>query len=60
MPEIDWPEFPKLPDYEIKADGVLVKDKIYFKKLLIFRESYKTERDKYNEKKEIMEVQNEL
>ena len=49
-----------MPDYEIKADGVLVKDTSYFKKLLIFRESYKTERDKYNEKKELMEAQNEL
>lgn len=61
MPEIDWPQFPKLPDYEITKDGVLVKDENYFRQLLIFKESYKSERDKYNEKKEKLEEnKNEL
>jgi len=55
VPEIDWPEFPKLPEYEIKVDGILVKDENYFRRLLTFKELYKSERDKYNEKKEKLE-----
>lgn len=50
MPEINWPEFPKLPDYEVK-DGKVTTDEDYFRKLLTFREIYKSESDKYNEKK---------
>ncbi len=55
MPDIDWPEFPKLPDYELQNDGVLVKDEYYFKKLLTFKELYKTEQNKYNDKKSKLE-----
>lgn len=50
MPEINWPEFPKLPDYEVK-NGKVTTDEDYFRKLLTFREIYKSERGKYNEKK---------
>ena len=61
VPDVDWPEFPQFPEYEIRKDGVLVKDENYFRQLLIFRESYKSERDKYNEKKmKLEEEQNEL
>lgn len=52
IPEIDWPEFPKLPDYEITEDGILIKDENYFRQLLIFKEEYQTEIDKYNERLE--------
>lgn len=50
IPEINWPEFPKLPDYEVK-NGKVITDEDYFRELLTFREIYKSERDKYNEKK---------
>lgn len=50
MPEIYWPDFPKLPDYEVKNKKVTT-DEEFFRQLLIFREIYKSERDKYNEKK---------
>lgn len=60
MPDIDWPEFPKLPDYELK-NGKVTTDEDYFRKLLVFREIYKSERDKYNEKKrKLEEKENEL
>lgn len=60
VPEIDFPEFPKLPDYEITENGILVKDENYFRQLLIFKESYKSEINKYNEiKKKLEEPENE-
>ncbi|WP_405291968.1 hypothetical protein [Methanobrevibacter sp.] len=52
IPEIDWPELPKLPDYEITADGILIKDENYFRQLLVFKTEYQTEQNKYNEKLE--------
>lgn len=55
IPEIDWPEFPNLPEYE-KYNGKVTTDEEYFRKLLIFRELYKNERDKYNEKKMKLEA----
>lgn len=58
VPEIDFPEFPKLPDYEITEEGILVKDENYFRQLLIFKESYKSEINKYNEKKMKLEEKN--
>lgn len=54
MPDIEWPEFPKLPDYEVK-NGKVTTDEEYFRRLLVFREMYKTERNKYNEKKAMLE-----
>lgn len=56
--EIDFPEFPKLPDYEITENGILVKDENYFRQLLIFKESYKSEINKYNEIKMKLEENN--
>lgn len=58
VPEIDFPEFPKLPDYEITEKGILVKDENYFRQLLIFKESYKSEINKYNEIKMKLEEKN--
>jgi len=52
IPEVDWPELPKLPDYEITENGILVKDENYFRQMLIFKTEYQTEIDKYNEKLE--------
>lgn len=60
VPEIDFPEFPKLPDYEVTENGILIKDENYFRELLSFKESYKSEIDKYNEKKmKLEESENE-
>lgn len=58
IPEIDFPEFPKLPDYEKTENGILVKDENYFRQLLIFKESYKSEINKYNEIKTKLEEKN--
>lgn len=58
IPEINWPDFPKVGDYE-KKDGKIIIDEDYFRQLLIFKEEYKTERNKYNEKKEKLEAENE-
>ena len=56
VPEIDFPEFPKLPDdYEITEKGILVKDENYFRRLLVFKTLYKDLILEYNEKKENME-----
>lgn len=55
VPEMDFPEFPTLPDYEIKEDGILVKDENYFRRLLTFKTLYKDLIVKYNEKKEKLE-----
>lgn len=54
IPEINWPDFPKVGDYE-KKDGKIIIDEDYFRQLLIFKEEYKTERNKYNEKKAKLE-----
>ena len=56
--EIDFPEFPTLPDYEVAEDGILVKDENYFRRLLIFKELYKSEVNKYNEMKMKLEENN--
>ena len=58
IPEIDFPEFPKLPDYEKTKNGILVKDENYFRRLLTFKESYKSEINKYNEIKTKLEEKN--
>ena len=49
--DINWPEFPEVDEYEKTNNGRIAVDEDYFRKLLIFREIYKSERDKYNEKK---------
>ena len=60
IPEIDWPEFPELGEYEAR-DGKVTTDENYFRKLLMFREMYFNEQNKYNEKKmKLEENKNEL
>lgn len=54
IPEIDFPKFPELGEYEI-MDGKVVTDGDYFRNLLIFRTQYFNEIDKYNEKKRELE-----
>lgn len=55
IPEIGFPEFPKLGDYEKTSDGKIIVDENYFRQLLIFRESYKLMISEYNDKKELYE-----
>lgn len=60
MPEINWADFPELGEYETK-DGKVTTDEEYFRKLLIFRTLYLSEKDKYEEKRKLLEeIQNEL
>lgn len=54
VPDIDFPEFPELGDYEIN-DSKVTTDESYFRKLLIFRTQYFNEIEKYNEKKSRLE-----
>ena len=54
IPEIDWPEFPELDEYEA-SDGKVTTDEDYFRRLLVFREMYFNEQNKYKEKKEKLE-----
>lgn len=60
VPDVDWPDFPKLDDYEINEDGKITTDENYFRKILVFRAQYEDALDIYNDKKEKMEEQNEL
>lgn len=48
---MDFPKFPELGEYEKTEGGKIVTDEDYFRKLLIFKKIYESERDKYNEKK---------
>lgn len=52
VPEISFPTFPKLPDYEIIEEGIIIKDENYFRELLKFKAEYKDMIEQYNEKKE--------
>ena len=54
IPEVDWPEFPELGEYETK-DGKVTTDEDYFRKLLIFRTMYLDEQSKYEEKRKLLE-----
>ena len=53
--EIIFPDFPKLPEYEITEKGILIKDENYFRDLLKFKTEYKDMIEQYNEKKEELE-----
>ena len=54
-PEINWPEFPEVGEYEKTNNGKIAVDEDYFKRLLVFRTFYFDERDKYEEKKQLIE-----
>ena len=55
IPEIDFPEFPKLGDYEKTSDGKIIVHENYFRQLLIFRTQYKEMISEYLEKKNKLE-----
>lgn len=56
VPELEFPDFPKVSDYEIIEDGQkVIVDEIYFRKLLIFRIEYNSLISEYEDKKELYE-----
>lgn len=55
IPEIGFPEFPKLGDYEKTSDGKIIVDENYFRQLLIFKTQYREMISEYNDKKEVYE-----
>lgn len=55
VPEISWPEFPELGECEKIGNGKIATDEDYFRRLLVFRTFYFDERDKYEEKKKLIE-----
>ena len=54
-PDISWPEFPEVGEYEKTNNGKIAIDEDYFRRLLVFRTFYFDERDKYEEKKQLIE-----
>ena len=54
-PDISWPEFPEVGEYEKTNNGKIAVDEDYFRKLLVFRTFYFDEKDKYEEKKQLIE-----
>lgn len=55
VPEINFPEFPELREYEKVGENKIATDEDYFRRLLIFRTLYINEISKYNEKKRELE-----
>lgn len=55
VPEISWPEFPELGEYEKTGNGKIATDEDYFRKLLTFRTLYFDEIEKYEEKRKFIE-----
>ena len=53
VPEIEFPTFPKLPEYEYTLDGKVAVEGDFFRELLIFRTLYNSEMNKYIEIKEL-------
>ena len=54
-PDINWPEFPEVGEYEKTNNGKIAIDEDYLRRLLVFRTFYFNERDKYEEKKQLIE-----
>ena len=54
-PDISWPEFPEVDEYEKTNNGKIAVDEDYFRRLLVFRTFYFDERDKYEENKQLIE-----
>lgn len=54
-PDINWPEFPEVGECEKTNNGKIAVDEDYFRRLLVFRTFYFDERDKYEEKKQLIE-----
>lgn len=53
VPDITFPEFPNLGEYEKTKDGKIIISEDYIKKLYVFRTFYFDEKNKYEEKKKI-------
>lgn len=51
VPEIDFPVFPELGEYEKLENGKISTDEDFFRKLLTFRTVYNDAVEKYNESK---------
>lgn len=60
VPEVNWPTFPNLENYERSDNGKVTTDEKYFRKLLMFKTQYVDAVERYNENKERMEKKNEL
>lgn len=56
VPEIEFPEFPFIGNYEITENGILVEES-YFRELLIFKISYEECLSEYEEKKQTLQEQ---
>ena len=52
VPEINFPNFPKLENYEKLENDTVKVDGVYLRQILIFREKYKSEVEKYKNIKE--------
>lgn len=55
IPEIDFPDPPKLPEYEILEDGRIATEEEFFRRYLSFKTLYSDTILKYNEKKNKLE-----
>ena len=55
IPGVDWPELPELGDCETLKDGRIATDEDYFRKLLVFKTLYLDEKEKYEEKRKLLE-----
>lgn len=58
VPDVDFPEFPKLGEVE-KIDGKIATDEEFFRLLLMFRTKYFDAVSKYYDKKNLYEGENE-
>lgn len=55
VPDVDFPEVPKLGDYEILKDGRIATDESFFRNFLSFRALYSDALLKYEDKKKLYE-----
>jgi len=55
VPDVDFPEVPKLGDYEILGDGRVATDEVFFRKFLVFKTLYSDALLKYEDKKKLYE-----
>jgi hypothetical protein len=55
VPEVDFPEVPKLGDCEILKDGRVATDEGFFRKFLAFKTLYSDALLKYEDKKKLYE-----
>lgn len=53
VPDLYFPDFPKLPDYEINDKDEVTVDGEFFRQLLIFKTQYKSTKNEYEKIKKI-------